>query len=118
MEADERAKMVKAKMRESIEEVFEEACVLIDTHFFNKFTETKSSAFLKKVIASQNTIDLNLFQRTWRSLNCSTKTMKEIREIQENILCVGKRNVVHKENDEMIRWYSKTGIALNAKTHR
>ena len=79
MEADEKAKMLRAKMIGSIEEVLEEESVLIDTHFFNEFTETKSSAFLKNVIANQNSIGLNLFKRTWRSLNCTPKTMKVVR---------------------------------------
>ena len=46
--------------------------------------------FLKKVIA-QSVVDMRLFYKTWRTLNCSPKTMKVIREIQENLLCVGKR---------------------------
>ena len=62
-----------------IEEVLEEVSVLIDMHFFNEFTETKSSAFLKNVIANQNTIDVNLLKRTWRSLKCTPKTMKVVR---------------------------------------
>ena len=34
-------------------------------------------------------IDLRLFRKTWRTLNCYIKTMK-VREIKENLLCVGK----------------------------
>ena len=49
----------------------EEVEVLIDTHFFNEFTETKSSQFLKKVLANQSVIEVRLFRKTWRSLNCS-----------------------------------------------
>ena len=71
--------------------MLEEVGVLIDTHFFNEFWETKSSLFLKKVIAHQRLIDVNLFKKTWRTLNCTPKTMKVIREIKENLLCVGKR---------------------------
>ena len=73
-----------------ITDLLEEDEVVEDMHFFNVFSETKSSAFLK-IIANQGTIDMNIFKRTWRSLNCSPKTMKVIREIQENLLCVGKR---------------------------
>ena len=94
MEVDEKAKMLRAKRMGSIDEVLEEVSVLIDTHFFNEFTETKSSAFLKNVIANQNLIDLNLFKRSWRSLNCTQKTMKIIRQILENLLCVGKRKAL------------------------
>ena len=56
----------------SIAEVLEEVEVLIDTHF-NAFSETKSSLFLKKVIANQNAIDLRLFKKSWRTLNCTPK---------------------------------------------
>ena len=94
--------MIRAKQVKSIEEVLEEVGVLIDTHFFNEFTETKSSMFLKKVISNQNSIEMNLFKKTWRTLNCTPKTMKVIREIQENLLCVGKRKglITKKKNVE------------------
>ena len=72
----------------SIAEVLEEVEVLVDTHFFNEFSETKSSLFLKKVVAHQGWIEMRLFKKTWRSLNCTPKTSKIIREIQENLLCV------------------------------
>ena len=75
----------------SIEEVVEEVEGLIDTHFFNEFSETKSSQFLKKVISHQSTIEMRLLKKTWRTVNCSPKAMKVIREIQENLLCIGKR---------------------------
>ena len=75
----------------SIDEVVEDVEVLIDTHFFNKFEEGKSSAFLKKVIANQSSIDMRLFMRTWRTLNCTPKTMRVIMDVLENLLCVGKR---------------------------
>ena len=71
-------------------DVLEEEEVLIDTHFFNETWETKSSLFLKKVIANQSATDMSLLKKTWRTLNCTPKTMKVIREIQENLLCVWK----------------------------
>ena len=40
---------------------------------------------LEKVIDNQSVIETNLFKKTWRSLNCSPKTLKVIREIQENL---------------------------------
>ena len=40
----------------SIDDVLEEVEVLIDTHFFNEFSETKSSILLKKVIFCQGLI--------------------------------------------------------------
>ena len=69
----EKTDVLRAKRTRSIEEVLEEVEVLIDTHFFNEFYETKSSLFLKRVIKNQNSIDTNLLKRTWRSLNCSQK---------------------------------------------
>ena len=66
--------------------------MLIDIHFFNEFHDTKSSIFLKRVIENQGWIEIRLFKRTWMSLNCTPKTMKIIREIQENLLCVGRMN--------------------------
>ena len=80
--------------------MLEEVEVLIDTHFFNEFNGTKSSLFLRKVISCQNTMDVNTFRKTWRTMNCSPKTMKIDREIQENRLCVGKRKeMITKEKD-------------------
>ena len=115
MEERERKLVLRAKRTKSIDEVLEEVEVLIDTHFFNKFSETKSSLFLK-VIASQNAIDLRLLKKTWRSLNCTPKTLKAIREIQENLLCVGKRKeMIAKKKTDTKCWCSKSGPALNAK---
>ena len=56
----EKTDALRAKRTRSIEEVLEEVDVLIDTHFFDEFYETKSSLFLKKVIKNQNAIDTNL----------------------------------------------------------
>ena len=91
MEGRAKSENVNAMKMKSITDVLEEVEVLIATHFFNEFSETKSSSFLKKIIASQSVIDVRLFKRSWRTLNCTPKTMKVIREIQENLLCVGKR---------------------------
>ena len=100
----------------SIEDVVEEVEVLIDTHFFNQLSESKSSHFVKKVTAHQSTIEMNLLKKTWRTINCSPDTMKVIREIQENLLCVGKRQeLITKKRTETKCWCSKTGLALNAK---
>ena len=87
----EKVQTLGVKRMRSIEEVLEEVEVLIDAHFFNEFWETKSSLFLKRVIANQNVIETSLLKRTWRTLNCTPKTLKVIREVQENLLCVGKR---------------------------
>ena len=91
MEAGVKNQMLQSKRMKSIEEVLEEVDVVIDSHFFNEFWETKSSMFLKRVIANQSAIDVKLFKRTWRTLNCTPKTLKVIMEIHENLLCVGKR---------------------------
>ena len=99
-----------------IEDVLEKVDVLIDAYHFNEFTKTKSSSFLKKVIENQRTIDVKLFKKTWRTLNCTPKTMKVIREIQENLLYVGKRKeLITKRKTETLCWCSKSGQALNAK---
>ena len=81
MNERENDRIIRAVKVKSIHDVLEEVEVLIDTHFFNEFYETKSSLFLKKVIKNQNAIDTNLLKRTLRSPNCSPKTMKTIREI-------------------------------------
>ena len=47
--------------------------------------------FLKRVIASQSAIDMRTLKKTWRTINCSPKTLEVIMEIHENLLCVGKR---------------------------
>ena len=100
----------------SIDDVVEEVVVLIDTHFFNKFAETRPSMLLKNVIANQSVIEMKLFKRAWRSLNCSPKTLKVIREIEENLLCVGKRNeLITKKKAESRCLCSKTWLTLNAK---
>ena len=55
-------------------------------------------------------------RRTWRTLNCTPKTLKVIREIQGNLLCVGKRReTVTKKKTETRCWCSKAGLPLNAK---
>ena len=87
----EKTMKLKAMRMKSIQDVLEEVEVLVDTYFFNEFSETKSSLFLKKIIANQNTIEVTLLKRAWRTLNCSPKTMIIIREIQETLLCVGGR---------------------------
>ena len=100
----------------SIKEVLEEVSVFIDTHFFNEFTGTKSSTFLKKVVTHHNEIEVKLFRKTWRTLNCSPKTMKVFGEIQENLLCVGKmKALITKQMTETKCWRSRTGLPLNAK---
>ena len=63
--------MLNAMKMKSITEVLEEVEVLIDTHFFNEFSETKTSSFLK-IIASQSVIDVRLF-KSWRTFNCTPR---------------------------------------------
>ena len=94
----------------------EEVEVLIDTHYFNAFSQTRSSMFLKRVVQNNNVIETNLFKRTWRTLNCTPKTMKVIREIQENLLCVGKRKeLITKMRAETMCFCRKEGVYLNSK---
>ena len=118
VEIDDREKgqMLHARRMRSIDGVLEEVEVLIDTHSFNEFSKTKSSAFLTKVMASQNANDVKSFKKIWRSLNCAPKTMKDIREIHENLVCVGKRKgLIAKKNAETMCFYSNAELALNAK---
>ena len=65
--------MIRSKRMKSIAEVLEEASVLIDNHFFNEFSDTKSSAVLKHLLENQAVIEIMLFKKTWRTLNCSPK---------------------------------------------
>ena len=107
-----KAQILRAKKLKSIDDVVVEVGVLIDTNFFNEFTETRSSMFLKRVIANQNSIDMRLLKKTRRTLNCSPKTMKVIREIRENLLCVGKRNeLITKTKAETMCLCSNAGAA-------
>ena len=116
LEEREKNDILRAKRMKSISDVLEEVDILIDTHFFNEFLKTKSSTFLKKVLENRNAIDARLFRRTWRTLNCSPKTIKVIREILENLLCVGKRKeLITKKKTESKCGCIKTGRALNAK---
>ena len=112
-EEHEKSETLKVWRTKSIADVLEEVKVLVDTHFFNDFSLTKSSTFLKKVISNQSVIDTRLFKRSWRTLNCSPKTLKVIREIQENLLCVGKRReMITKKKTDSRCWCSKTGLRL------
>ena len=81
--------MLRAKKIKNIEDVLEGVEVLIDMNFFNEFSGTKSSLFLKRILASQNTIEMDLFKKTWRTLNCTPKTLKVIRDVQENLRFMG-----------------------------
>ena len=69
MDEHEKDIMLRAMKSKSIADVLEEVEVLIDTHFFNAFWETKSSLFLKRIITSQNMIEMRLFRKAWRTLN-------------------------------------------------
>ena len=109
--------MLRAKRMKSIADVLEEVEAVTDTRFYNEFSETKSSLFLKKTTVSQSAIDLRLFKKTWRTLNCTPKTMKVIREILENLLCVGKRReLITKKKSETVCWCSRAGLASMPNT--
>ena len=90
MEECEKGLMLRAMKSKSISDVLEEVGVLIDVHHFNAFWKTKSSLFLNRIIANQNSIDTNLLKKAWRTMNCSPKTLKLIREIKENLLVLGR----------------------------
>ena len=68
------------------------------------------------MLENQGSIEMRLFKRSRRTLNCTPKTMNVIREIQENLLCVGKRKeTITKKKTESRCWCSKTGLPSNAK---
>ena len=111
----EKSQALRAKRMNSIKEVLEKVEVLSDAYHFNEFSKTKSSMFLKRIITNQNTIEIRLFRKTWRTLNCSPKTRNVIWEIQENLVCVGKRRELNSKKPETQCRCSKTGLPLNAK---
>ena len=116
IEECEKGHMIRAKKSKSIHDVLEEVELLIDAHFFDEFSGTKSASFLNKLIDKQGPVDIRLLRKAWRTLNCSPKTMKVIREIQENLLCVGKRKaLITKKSIDTKCWCSKTGAQLNAR---
>ena len=115
MEARENDGIMRTKRNTSIAEVLEEVEVLIDTRFFDEFSRTKSSMCLKRAITNQSEIEMRLFKKTWRTLNCSPDTMKVIGEMLENLHCVGKRNRLVMKKAETKCWCSKAGQTLNAK---
>ena len=65
-------------------------CSVTCTLFFFEFWETKSSQFLKKVIAQQSAVEMSISKKTWRKMNCTHKTLKVIREIQETSCVLGR----------------------------
>ena len=69
----EKDQILIAKRTKSIAVVLEEVEVLIDTRFFTEFCQTKSSTFLKRVIANQSVIEMTIPKRTWRTLNCTRR---------------------------------------------
>ena len=116
MDETEKNQVLRAQRMKSIADVLEDVEALINTHFFDEFSKAKSSLFLKRITENQKLIDMRLFKRTWRTLNCSPKTMKIIREIQENLLCVGRRKeLITKKKAETQCWCNKSGMTLNAK---
>ena len=93
-----KSEALKARRMKSMEEVMEEVEVLIDTHFLNEFSVTQSSVFLRKVVREQIAIDINILKKTWRTPNCTPKTMKIIRDPGEPPLC-GQEERAHHEED-------------------
>ena len=73
MEVSEKTMKLKAMRMKSILDVLEEVEVLVDTYFFNEFSDTKSSLFLKNIIANQSTIEVTPLKRVWMILNHSPK---------------------------------------------
>ena len=91
VEEQKKRALIRAMKMKSVVDVLEEVEVHFDTHFFNKFSQTKSSLFLKKVISNKGSIEMRLLNKTWRTLNLTQKLLKVVMEIHENLLCVWKR---------------------------
>ena len=62
------------------------------------------------MISFQMVIEVRLFRKTLRSVNCTPKTLKVIREIQENLLCVGKRKDFKKKGVQTTCFCSRIGV--------
>ena len=64
IEEGEKDHMLRARRMMSNEEVLEEVEALIDVQFIKEFSQTKLSTFLRKVVESQNSIEIKLFMET------------------------------------------------------
>ena len=80
IESREKAQLIQAKRTKNIRDVIEDVEVLVDSHFFNMYSETKSSLFLKNVISHQSRIEM-MFLKLWWTLNNSLRTMNVVREM-------------------------------------
>ena len=119
IEERERDNILRTKRAKSIADVFEEVEVLIVTHFLNEFYETKSSSFLKKVIANQGSIAMNLFKKTWRTLNCTPKDDENHRgDTREPPLCWEAKGTNHKEKDGIEVLVEQNRTSAERKAHR
>ena len=98
----------KQKEQRSIDEILEDVEMLIETRFFNAFSETKSSWFLKIIIANQSVIGVGLLKKTWRIQNRTHKTTKVIRENHENILVSASGYNSSRRKTETRCWCSRS----------
>ena len=80
IESSEKVQLIRAKRTMNIRDVIEDVEVLVDSHFFNMYSETKSSLFLKNVISHQSRIEM-MFLKLWWTLNNSLRTMNVVREM-------------------------------------
>ena len=96
---------LEAMIMKMIADILEEEKVFVGTHFLNEFSKTKSSTVLNKVEENRDANDMSILRKTWRTLNCTQKTLKVIRENHENLLCVGKkREMITKKRSELKCW--------------
>ena len=58
VEGCEKEQMLRAKKSKSIHDVLDEVEVLVDTHFFDGFSGTRSASFLNKLVDKQGPVDI------------------------------------------------------------
>ena len=74
----------------------------------------KVLAVLKMVISNRRVINVRLFKKTLRTLNCSPKTLKVVLEIQVNPICDGRRREMNtKKKTWTTCWRRNTGMPLS-----
>ena len=107
--------MLRVKRMRGIAEVLEEMVVLVDTRIFNEFSE-KVLRVPEEGACQPEFHGYGTLREDLEIMKLFPKTLKVIEEIQENLLCVGKRKeMTTKKNVETMRFCSNTGLQLSAK---
>ena len=118
MDDIEMDQMLRAQRMKSIDGVHEDVEALINTHFFDEFWKTKSSEFLKRVIENQKMIEMGLFKKTWKSLNCSTKDHEgDSGDPREPPVCWEEKRTHHKKEGGDSVLVQQDGGTVERKAH-